>query len=52
MREYADNTRYEAVAYINADAGAEVVAEKRGRYVIRTTGAGASITHVDNCVLG
>jgi hypothetical protein len=45
MRQYAANTIYGAMAYLVADAGAEMMASHRGLFVIRATGDGASIVN-------
>ncbi len=43
--EYTDRTIYGAVAYLQADAYANIYAEKKGLFVIRATGSSASITN-------
>jgi|WetSurMetagenome_2_1015567.scaffolds.fasta_scaffold17386_5 hypothetical protein len=43
LKEYTNNTMYGAVAYLNADAGAEQLAKSRGLFVIRATGESARI---------
>ena len=48
MERYEDNVIYGAVAFLQADAGAEVMAEKNGLFVIRATGDSAAIiNHTD-----
>ena len=44
MPEYGDKRAYGAVAYLKADEGSAVYAEK-GLFVIRATGSSASITN-------
>jgi len=43
VEEYAPNTVYGAVAYLQTDAGAEQMAENKGLFVIRATGDSAAI---------
>ena len=45
MPEYGGKLAYGAVAYLKADEGAAVYAEKQGLFVIRATGSSASITN-------
>ncbi|MEQ8704482.1 MAG: hypothetical protein RIC19_11210 [Phaeodactylibacter sp.] len=45
VEEYAPNTIYGAVAFLQADAGAEQMAEKKGLFVIRATGDSAAIVN-------
>ena len=45
MPEYGDKLAYGAAAYLKADEGAAVYAEKQGLFVIRATGSSASITN-------
>jgi Holliday junction resolvase len=45
LPRYANNTIYGAVAFLTADAGSEVMAEKLGLIVIRATGDSASIVN-------
>jgi len=45
MPEYGDKLAYGAVAYLKADEGSAVYAEKQGLFVIRATGSSASITN-------
>ncbi len=41
IREYSDNKVYGAMAYLNADAGAEKMAQNKGLFVIKATGDSA-----------
>ncbi len=41
MREYAGNIVYGAMAYLNAEAGAEKMAQNKGLFVIKATGDSA-----------
>ena len=43
MERYEHNTLYGAIAYLQADAGSETMAEKKGLFVIRATGDSAAI---------
>jgi hypothetical protein len=43
LKEYANNTVYGAVAYLNANAGAEQLAKSKGLFVIKATGDSAMI---------
>lgn len=45
VEEYAPNTIYGAVAFLQADAGAEQMAENKGLFVIRATGDSAAIVN-------
>ena len=45
MPEYGDKRAYGAAAYLKADEGSAVYAEKQGLFVIRATGSSASITN-------
>ena len=45
VKRYAPNTVYGAVAFLQADAGAEQMAEKKGLFVIRATGDSAAIVN-------
>ena len=45
VEEYAPNTVYGAVAFLQADAGAEQMAENKGLFVIRATGDSAAIVN-------
>ena len=45
MPEYGDKLAYGAAAYLKADEGSAVHAEKQGLFVIRATGSSASITN-------
>ncbi len=45
VKEYAPNTVYGAVAFLQADAGAEQMAENKGLFVIRATGDSAAIVN-------
>ena len=43
LTEYQNYQVYGAMAYLQADAGAEIMAEKQGFFVIKATGNSASI---------
>ena len=45
VEEYAPNTVYGAVAFLQADAGAEQMAENKGLFVIRATGDSAAVVN-------
>jgi len=45
VKRYAPHTVYGAVAFLQADAGAEQMAEKKGLFVIRATGDSAAIVN-------
>ncbi|HKK79757.1 MAG TPA: hypothetical protein VJ933_09010 [Phaeodactylibacter sp.] len=45
VKRYAPNTVYGAVAFLQADAGAEQMAENQGLFVIRATGDSAAIVN-------
>jgi Holliday junction resolvase-like predicted endonuclease len=47
LPRYANNQVYGAMAYLTADAGAEMMAENRGLFVIRATGDSASIINAE-----
>ena len=44
---YADHTLYGAMAWLQADAGAEEMVKKRGLFSIRATGSSAAIVNAD-----
>ena len=48
FREYRDWKVYGAVAYIKADAGSQVYAEKKGLFVIRTVGKNAVLMNKEH----
>jgi hypothetical protein len=50
VEEYAPNTIYGAVAFLQADAGAEQMAENKGLFVIRATGDSAAIVNKSDFV--
>jgi hypothetical protein len=43
LKEYANNTVYGAMAYLNADAGAEIMAQNKGLFIIKATGDSARL---------
>ena len=45
MPEYGDKVSYGAAAYLKADEGSAVYAERQGMFVIRATGSSAGITN-------
>jgi len=45
VKRYAPHTVYGAVAFLQADAGAEQMAENKGLFVIRATGDSAAIVN-------
>ncbi len=43
LKEYANNTIYGAMAYLSADAGAEIMAQNKGLFTIKATGDSARL---------
>ncbi len=48
MPRYKENTIYGAVAWLRADAEADIYAERQGLFIIRATGSSASIVNQEN----
>lgn len=47
---YKDNEIIGAVAFLNADEGSDIYADKKGLFTIRATGISASITNNENFI--